>query len=59
MYPLNMTLSAPAVGFALANDVSEHQALTDAGYLPAYVAPTRRKSAVVDAVVVPVAATSE
>ena len=39
MYPLNMNLPAPAVGFALANDAEEHQALTAAGYGPAYVAP--------------------
>ena len=52
MYPLNMTLPVPAVGFALANEVSEHQALTEAGYLPAYTAPTRRKAAIADAVVI-------
>ena len=39
MYPLNMNLPAPAVGFALANDATEHQSLTSAGYGPAYVAP--------------------
>lgn len=39
MYPLNMNLPAPAVGFALANDVEEHKALSEAGYGPAYVAP--------------------
>ena len=38
MYPLNMTLAA-GIGFAVANDEAEHQALTDAGYLPAIVAP--------------------
>ena len=43
MYPLNMTLALPDVGFALANDAGEHQALTDAGYLPAYVAPVKGK----------------
>ena len=52
MYPLNMSLLAPAIGFALANDVSEHQALTEVGYLPAYTAPTRRKAAIADAVVI-------
>ena len=43
MYPLNMTLPLPLVGFALANDASEHQALTDQGYLPAYVVPAKGK----------------
>lgn len=38
MYPLNMTLLA-GIGFALANDEAEHQALTDAGYGPAFVVP--------------------
>jgi hypothetical protein len=37
MYPLNVTLPAPAVGFALANDETEHAALTAAGYVPALV----------------------
>jgi hypothetical protein len=37
MYPLNVSLPAPAVGFALANDDAEHRSLTDAGYRPAYV----------------------
>lgn len=36
MYPLNMTL-ADGVGFAVANDETEHQSLSDAGYLPALV----------------------
>lgn len=39
MYPLNMQLVAPAIGFAVANDAAEHQALTAAGYGPAFVAP--------------------
>lgn len=39
MYPINMTLPAPDVGFAVANDEAEHQALSAAGYLPAYVPP--------------------
>lgn len=39
MYPLNMKLPDPQIGFAVANDEDEHKALTDAGYLPAYVAP--------------------
>lgn len=37
MYPLNMTLPAPAIGFALANDEAEHATLTEAGYVPALV----------------------
>lgn len=43
MYPLDMTLPAPEIGFALANDASEHKALSDAGYLPVYVAPVKGK----------------
>lgn len=39
MYPLHVSLTAPAIGFARANDETEHQALTAAGYVPAYVAP--------------------
>lgn len=38
MYPINLSLLA-GIGFAVANDEAEHQALTDAGYGPAYVAP--------------------
>lgn len=34
MYPLNMQLPAPQVGFAVANDQAEHAALTAHGYLP-------------------------
>lgn len=37
MYPLNMKLEQ-GIGFAVANDEAEHQALTDAGYGPAFVA---------------------
>lgn len=37
MYPLNVSLQAPAIGFALANDETEHAALTEAGYVPALV----------------------
>ena len=37
MYPLNVSLPAPAIGFACANDEHEHQALTVAGYVPALV----------------------
>lgn len=35
MYPLDVSLPAPAIGFAVANDQAEHQALTAAGYVPA------------------------
>ena len=35
MYPLNMT--SPDGGFAVANDASEHQTLSDAGYEPKLV----------------------
>ena len=38
MYPLNMALVA-GIGFAAANDEAEHQALTAAGYGPAFVEP--------------------
>lgn len=36
MYPLNMKL-VEGVGFAVANDEAEHQALTEQGYGPAFV----------------------
>jgi len=39
-YPLNMKL-VEGVGFAVANDEDEHQALTEQGYGPAYVAPAK------------------
>lgn len=45
MYPLNVSLPAPAIGFAVANDVDEHQRLTEAGYQPAYVAPAEETKA--------------
>jgi hypothetical protein len=35
MYPLNLSLAAPAVGFAVANDEAEHAELTAHGYQPA------------------------
>ena len=38
MYPLNVKLPDPQIGFAVANDEAEHKALSDLGYLPAYVA---------------------
>lgn len=37
MYPLNMTLQGVHTGHAVANDQAEHQALSDAGYQPAFV----------------------
>lgn len=37
MYPLNMQLPSPAIGYAVANDESEHIALSDFGYEPAFV----------------------
>jgi hypothetical protein len=40
MYPLDMKL-ADGTGFAVANDENEHQALTEAGYGPAYVPPAK------------------
>lgn len=36
MYPLNVSLPSPAIGFAVANDENEHKALTEAGYVPAF-----------------------
>lgn len=42
MYPLDMHLPAPGVGFAVANDEAEHIALTAAGYLPAFVLSAER-----------------
>ena len=38
MYPLNVRLPDPQIGFAVANDEAEHKALSDMGYLPVYVA---------------------
>lgn len=37
MYPLDMKLVLPAVGFALAVDEADHIALTAQGYQPAFV----------------------
>lgn len=37
-YPLNVSLPSPLVGFAVANDETEHAALTERGYLPALAA---------------------
>lgn len=44
MYPLNMKLEQ-GIGFAVANDEAEHQALTEQGYGPAYVAPVEAPAA--------------
>lgn len=38
MYPINVALLSPQIGFAVANDEQEHAALTERGYLPALVA---------------------
>jgi hypothetical protein len=35
-YPLSLSLPAPDIGFAVANDEAEHIALSDVGYLPAF-----------------------
>lgn len=43
MYPLDMKL-IDGIGFAVASDENEHQALTEAGYGPAYV-PTEDAAA--------------
>ena len=40
-YPISLSLAAPAIGFAVANDEAEHQALTASGYGPAYVVPEK------------------
>ena len=45
MYPLNVKLPDPQIGFAVANDEAEHKALSDMGYLPAYVAPVVDRTA--------------
>lgn len=37
MYPIDMTLAPPHVGFAVANDAAEHQELTAKGFGPAFV----------------------
>jgi hypothetical protein len=34
MYPLNVTLAPPLIGFAVANDAAEHAALNAYGYVP-------------------------
>jgi hypothetical protein len=44
MYPLNMKL-VDGIGFAVANDEAEHQALTANGYGPAFVAAKTGKAA--------------
>ena len=45
MYPLNLQLPPPAVGFAAANDEGEHIALSAQGYQPAFVPAAPDKSA--------------
>ena len=40
MYPLSVSLPAPLIGFAVANDATEHRTLSDAGYVPAFVQDT-------------------
>ena len=45
MYPLNVRLPDPQIGFAVANDEAEHKALSDMGYVPAYVAPVVDRAA--------------
>jgi hypothetical protein len=47
MYPLNVT-NPKAGGFAVANDEAEHKALTEAGYGPAWVAPTEPEALTVE-----------
>jgi hypothetical protein len=36
MYPLNLQLPAPLIGFACANNEQEHKELSEAGFLPAF-----------------------
>jgi hypothetical protein len=36
MYPINVQLQSPQIGYAVANDAEEHKALSAAGYLPAF-----------------------
>lgn len=43
MYPLNMKL-IDGVGFAVANDEAEHQALSGSGYGPAFVPAPKTKA---------------
>jgi hypothetical protein len=46
MYPLNMVKKLQeGAGFAVANDETEHKALSDAGYEPKFVAPVKAKAA--------------
>ena len=35
MYPINLQLALPVIGFATANDETEHAVLAAMGYLPA------------------------
>ena len=50
MYPLNMQLPAPAVGFACANDEAEHIALTEQGYSPAFVKAEKAEAPTLESV---------
>ena len=43
-YPISLSLPAPGVGFAVANDEAEHQALSEQGYLPAYVGTDKQEA---------------
>lgn len=38
MYPLRMSLSE-GIGYAVANDAAEHEALTARGYVPPFAGP--------------------
>jgi hypothetical protein len=48
MYPLNVSLPAPAIGFAVANNEADHIALTAHGYVPAYVAPVLDRASLLE-----------
>jgi hypothetical protein len=45
VYPLNLQLPIPAIGFAVANNEAEHIALSAQGYLPAFVKPQKSAKA--------------
>jgi hypothetical protein len=42
VYPLNLQLPIPDIGYAVANDEAEHIALSAQGYLPAFVAKQQK-----------------
>lgn len=48
MYPLNVSLPAPLIGYAVASNEAEHQALTGMGYMPAYVAQSVDRAALME-----------